>query len=931
MRHFFVPVLYFIVAVIHVDAAKDFESFISTSKKLSEEVETREFDDLQDLFFIPSHYEIEARFIFENTTNNVESANRIQSKIRIFGETQANAKWLALHALGLNLNTSSIQVLSQSGPLAIKEIDHEFTEFYSRVLIYFENEVMGATPLEISMEYNANPDKWLHVKSADNKTELLVNVLQSNYREYSSACSTMFPCFGSGVKSTFNLTIIRAMPYNSVTNGDIVSNSLSNSQIDGYAVEKYTWSTAIPPAMLTFALFSNNISCTERPFGKDEKPMRICAAKEDISKQIFGHTAYYTSQIMNFYEEYFGTSARVPKLEIFFVPGQSIKFESWGINVYGYTTEDGINLIPTAAGLTEKTNAYMIRHITQGLAKQWVGSWWDPEQEFILSESYPRYIEYLGLEVADVALADFAVSLDFLETDIIDKLSAKTQLESSNKGALLIRSFEGILNRDGVRRAVRLFLKHLWGENDETDYLDLNEMVAGNYTWSDIVKVLVGFMEKEGVPLVKLSVANQTHFAIKQETYLKNEQKEVKEEDADSDLWLLPFTYTQDSKGSEQNITWLSPQENLTFVEGYTNGLILANPTATGYHRTFYEDSILLKIQNHLESNHGSFKPLARARLVLDYFSFAEQSHYSAALNLTRYLMKEDSLVVWTAFLDKFTKIYSRFLSHPQYSKLEDFLLPKVDYQLEQIDDPSKFEEALLREKLLFVSCRLERRNKRLFKPPYCQTYSQKLYREWATNSNGVNPLDSIFPKTLRPILECAIVAFGGMEAFEFMYGKYHEMRLNGETYLGTLSSLACAQEKDVLEHLLLKTLQPNSSKGFAERDAWYLLNYLIDTPLPFGRAMMLPFLTKHFDEVVDKIGGGYSSIIPQLVRYLSEYLSTSEQRNEVETFVKMYQSKLTNSSDTSTHLNQAFEIMDANIQWMNTYGQDILNWMNQQ
>ncbi|ODM89613.1 Aminopeptidase-like protein AC3.5 [Orchesella cincta] len=313
------------------------------------------------------------------------------------------------------------------------------------------------------------------------------------------------------------------MPYNSVTNGDIVSNSLY-SQIDGYAVEKYTWSTAIPPAMLTFALFSNNISCTERPFGKDEKPMRILQLKR-ISSAL-----EHLPECRN--------------LRIFFVPGQTINLK-----------------------------------VAQGISKQWT-----------------------------------LPSLLIFWKRIIDKSQLKLNLKLKQRSTL-IRSFEGILNRDGVRRAVRLFLKHLWGENDETDYLDLNEMVAGNYTWSDIVKVLVGLWKRK--------------------EFL-------------------------DSKGSEQNIPGCHQQENLTFVEGNTNKLILANPTATGYHRTFYEDSILLKIQNHLESNHGSFKPLARARLILDYFSSAEQTTLPP-LNLTRYLIKEDSLEVWTAFLDKFTKLYSDF------------------------------------------------------------------------------------------------------------------------------------------------------------------------------------------------------------------------------------------------------------------------------
>ncbi|CAL8147108.1 unnamed protein product [Orchesella dallaii] len=593
--------------------------------------------------------------------------------------------------------------------------------------------------------------------------------------------------------------------------------------------------------------------------------------------------------------------------------------------------EDGINLIPTSD--SEPTNAYMVQHITQGLAKQWVGQWWDPEGELILSDIYPRYISYLGLEAISPSLSDLAVYTDFLEIETLGRLTAKSELEASNKGALLIRSFEGVLTRDGVRRAVKLFLKHLWGVADETDYFDLSEMVAGNYTWGDMVNVLVGFMNNDGIPVVKASIANGTHFAFRQEPFRKPD-KEVQKEDDESSLWLIPLSFTENHQNSRPQITWLTPHENVTFAAGSTGECILVNPDATGYHRTLYDDpNIFNRIQNFLEQNHEAIQPLTRARLLADYFAFAEQDYcpYSTALNLTTYMSRETNLVVWTAFLDKFTKVYARFLSHPEYPKLQHYLLPKVDLLLTETEELSaeSIDLELFRAKLLLVGCRFQIQHVGEINPPYCQTWSSNLFHSWRNSADGASPLNYIFPQTLRPILECSIVATGGKEAFDFLFKKYQELKANSESYYGILSSLACVQETSVIEHLLQKTLQPISTGGFGSKDGWYVINFMIDTPMPNGRAQILPFISSNFDQVVEKIGDGYSSIIPQLLRYLADYLSTTKQKQEIEDFVSMHQDKIMNTTDTSSHLNEAFAAMDSNIQWMNAYSQDILNWLD--
>ncbi|CAL8147126.1 unnamed protein product [Orchesella dallaii] len=445
------------------------------------------------------------------------------------------------------------------------------------------------------------------------------------------------------------------------------------------------------------------------------------------------------------------------------------------------------------------------------------------------------------------------------------------------------------------------------------------------------------------MPVVKLSIANESHFAFSQEQFRqKRSYTDARTNDDESSLLrLLPVTHTQ-LKLNEvpgRNTSWLIPNENVTFLSGNTEEYILVNPDGTGYHRTVYDDPILLnRIQTQLEQDHEAIKPLTRARLLFDYFTFAENDYckYSTALSLATYLQRDKSLAVWTAFLDKFIDIYSKFLSHPDcdYAMLEYFLQSKIDYRLEEIGKLSDISEELklLRDKLLHLACRYtpfpsQNQQNRLMKKPYCLSLAQNLFQKWSDNPAGVSPLNSIFPETLRTELECAIVAYGGKQAFDFLFEKFQNLTAKNESYFDTLKSLACAREGDVIQVLLEKTLLPTSDGGFSVEDTWQLIYYIIDIPFANGRAQILPFLSKNFEQIIDKIGDVYDRPIPQVLLSLADYFSTTEQRNEVEEFVELHQNKIFNGSDSNfaIKIKEAFEVIDTNIQWRKIYGQDIL------
>jgi len=154
---------------------------------------------------------------------------------------------------------------------------------------------------------------------------------------------------------------------------------------------------------------------------------------------------------------------------------------------------------------------------------------------------------------------------------------------------------------------------------------------------------------------------------------------------------------------------------------------------------------------------------------------------------------------------------------------LQRFLLTKLDSIMQTIEFSTKPSDKYLFQRMLHVSCQ--------YQSPYCTNYSKKLFSKWKANPNNSSPLSSSL-RGYRQVLECSMVGSGGQEAFDFFFAKYQSLD-NNDDASSVLKSLACAREPDVIQHLLQKTLQSNSSGGFRKKYGFYVIVFMIHTPLP--------------------------------------------------------------------------------------------------
>ncbi|CAL8134404.1 unnamed protein product [Orchesella dallaii] len=887
--------------------------------------------------FIPSHYDIDLRPIFEDGPEGTRHS--MPGKVRIVGTTYKKTNKIRLTSNCNELNISSVKVISNGAPIPIENVNEEGLH------INLEQRVGGGNTIEVYIEYIAKIQQekfwkgFLHLPcdtkndAECNKTQIAVSGF--NIKLLGTHCGTIFPCVGDrDLSSTFNLSLSSKNEYGTAANGELVSTS-PDSELKGWTVDKYTWSTKQRWSLLAFTVFKD-YSYVESFFGKEKKPVKIYAPKEHINSKNGLYTSIVSSvaKILTFYEEYFGTSANVPKMELFFVPTTFDDFGTWFMKSKGLNFYNVLDIIPNKEN-EKSTEIRVIQHVAESLARQWVGDWWDPEPEmsFLFIESILRYMEYLGLSQVNPALVEAAIYYDIQKAEELDREERDADIQfivsHKRKVTLLFRMFEGITGWrvDSLQSGIRNYFNRLWNENGTKVTTEELYEILQNSTESqklpfDVATILSSFVDNVGIPLVRVGIANETHFVFKQERFRYQESIDK----INDGVWYLPVTYTH-GIGNTRHTIWLTPDQNVTYVQGNTSELLLVNPDATGYYRTLYEDSSLLQmLQQQLEMNHTEIKPLTRAVLLSDYFTFADEKYetYGAALNLTTYLSEgstnETSLVVWKTFLSKFSGTYDKFISHPQYPRLKNFLSAKLTNVLDYTSSPKTSEEIILRDYLLETACKLNN--------PHCQTMAKELFSQWRVNPNDSSPLDHFYPAS-RPILECAIVRNGGQEAYDFIMAKYRQgVQADGTTTWLTryiLKSLACASDKTIFKGFIELILTPPPSGAIKGYNLDYITDHVLSTPLPDGREMLLPFIFKNFDLVFENSGTyhGIPAMINKLTR--SWEFSTAEKKKEIQELFKLLEKKV-EGVNAMGYIRQVYEQLDVNIQWMDNQGNDILS-----
>ncbi|HVU19723.1 MAG TPA: M1 family metallopeptidase [Rhizomicrobium sp.] len=313
-------------------------------------------------------------------------------------------------------------------------------------------------------------------------------------------------------KATFTLTATVPANEMAIGNTPIIA---TESLPDGLKRVHFAKS----PKMSSYLLFFG-LGDFERVSRKvDGVDIGIVVKRGDADKA--GYALDAASQILPFYENYFGVKYPLPKLDLIGGPGSSQFFgamENWGAIFY---FERDLEIDARTSTESDKRTVYIV--IAHEMAHQWFGDlvtmdWWE---DLWLNEGFASWMELKATDHFHPEWKVWMESIDAKEgamrvdaragthpivTPILDVLQANQAFDTItySKGQAVIRMLENYVGEDAFRAGVRNYIKaHAYG-NTVTDDLwrELDKTSP-----RPVTQIAHDFTLQAGVPLIRVAPA----------------------------------------------------------------------------------------------------------------------------------------------------------------------------------------------------------------------------------------------------------------------------------------------------------------------------------------------------------------------------------------------------------------------------------------
>jgi hypothetical protein len=346
------------------------------------------------------------------------------------------------------------------------------------------------------------------------------------------------------------------------------------------------------------------------------------------------------AEILPYYNDYFGTSYPLPKLDNVAGPGQSQFFgamENWGAI---FTFERILLNDPSITSEAERQAIFGVE--AHEMAHQWFGdlvtmAWWN---DLWLNEGFASWMATKatqhfhpdwGADIDRVDSREAAMRLDsFKSTHPI--VQAVRTVEQANqafdniayeKGESVITMLEAFATPDVWRSGVRAYMKrHAYQNTRTTDLWSAMEGAGA----SGLTAIARDFTTQPGIPLIKVGpaqcVGGQTVVAIAQGQFSNDQRAQA---DAHPLAWHVPVRASVG--GNAAQIVTDGPVAQLT-VRGC--GPLLINPGQTGYFRTLYAPQQL----SALRGVFASLGPVDQYGLMRDQIALSNTGYQPMAAGL---------------------------------------------------------------------------------------------------------------------------------------------------------------------------------------------------------------------------------------------------------------------------------------------------------
>lgn len=742
----------------------------------------------------------------------------------------------------------------------------------------------------------------------------------------------IFPCFDEpGFKANFSITLDHTDDLVAISNMPLASNA---SIGDGWVRSVFQESVPMSTYLVAWSITD---------FGYAEITTRNGVlirgwARED-AVDAFAYSLQIGAEILDFFDEYFGTKFPLPKLDFISLPGFPYGgMENWGIISYvPYRTlyNEGVTAVRDKEAISN-----LVAH---ELAHQWFGNlvtmdWW---ADTWLNEGFASYVgpflgavhvePDLGMETLWLRRVREVLLIDSLSTSRPITLPVATNIEiaqqfdpiSYRKGALIIRMCSYFLGEDTFRKGLKEYLAEFAYGNANRDDLwrHLNQAAKNDGKLSiDVKQIMDTWTLQMGYPVVTVTREygredGSLRFKADQRRFLMNPQSNTTSQYGDMGYrWHVPLTYTtaKDANFDMPSTDWLNPGHKLSVSVGSAGDTdwLLMNVGAQGYYRVNYDVSNWQLLAQQLADNHQAINIASRSALIDDAYNLARAGTLDQvlALNITQYLTAERDYVPWATAADVLGYTGLMLGKTRAFGDFQKYLLHIVTPLYEDIGwaEPLTHAKRQAQSGAIDLACSFEHRG--------CIEEAVRQYSQWM-----LNPSSNIINPDVKESVCCTAIREGGQEEWFFAYERLQQTSSSDTEKLLLQKVLACTEKPWLLQTYLSYILDDGSTLR-----AKTVLTSVAGNPI--GAGIAWNFFWSNWDYLRNKFGDSVFSFAT-MVKGITKHLNTEYELKQLKSLIKQHPDQ----GSAGRVLQQAVESTESNIRWMQDNYDDVAMWLQYQ
>jgi aminopeptidase N len=367
------------------------------------------------------------------------------------------------------------------------------------------------------------------------------------------------------------------------------------------------------------------------------------------------------SELLRYYNAYFGVRYPLPKLDLIAVPGGfGGAMENWG----GITFfESRLLFDPTKNSDESKRGIFSI--LAHEMAHQWFGdlvtmAWWD---NLWLNEGFASWMqakaaEYLHPDwqtwLNSVGAKQGAMAEDARRTShpiqhmIANESEAMAAFDgiTYNKGQAFIRMLESYLGERTFAVGIAAYMRqHAYSSATTADLWNALAAASGK----PVAAIASAYTEQAGVPLV---VAQASCTGDTQRIMLRQERFTIHDPDPKAQHWQVPVVLGTVRAGTGEKLLLDGAAE---IAVGQCGEPVKVNLGDVGYYRVQYEGALAAALANSI----GEMLPADRVNLLADTWALVEASRARPAtfFDIVDRLGGDDSRLVWDQVMRALSRI----------------------------------------------------------------------------------------------------------------------------------------------------------------------------------------------------------------------------------------------------------------------------------